>query len=74
MLTPRTGIAFTEKMLTLKPAENDSFSYQKVFNDGEFLAAGVLDIPAGGSKPSRSTRDNTYVSLVVFSYRGPLDR
>jgi centromere protein C len=67
------GIAFTEAMLALKSAENDSFAFQKVFNDGEFLAAGILEIPAGGAKPSRSTRDNTYVRVVLGGLVGVAD-
>jgi centromere protein C len=72
LLNDLSGIAFTENMLSLKSAENDSFSFQKVFNDGEFLAAGILEIPAGGAKPSRSTKDNTYVCNMARAVRPAL--
>ena len=49
-------------MLTPKPAANNDFLYQKVFGDGEFIAAGQLILPVGGKKPSKGTKDNTYVS------------
>lgn len=56
-----TGIAFTSKMVSPKPAANNEFAFQKIFGDGEFIAAGQLLIPVGGKKPSKGTKDNTYV-------------
>jgi centromere protein C len=48
-------------MVHTKPAENNDFEFQKVFGDGDFIAAGQLLIPPGGKKPSKNTKDNTYV-------------
>lgn len=56
-----TEIAFTARMVSPKPALNNDFAFQKVFGDGEFIAAGQLIIPVGGKKPSKGTKDNTYV-------------
>jgi centromere protein C len=50
-------------MVRARPAVNNDFFYQKIFGDGEFIAAGQLIIPPGGKKPPKSTKDNTYVSL-----------
>jgi centromere protein C len=48
-------------MLKPKPAANADFSFQKIFGDGNFMAAGQLVIPPGGSKPTKGTKDNTFV-------------
>lgn len=48
-------------MIKPKPALNNDFYFQKVFGDGEYIAAGQLMIPPGGHKPSKTTKDNTYV-------------
>lgn len=54
-------MAFTAKMVIPKSAANNDFAFQKIFGDGEFIAAGQLIIPVGGKKPSKGTKDNTYV-------------
>lgn len=51
-------------MIKPKPAVNNDFYFQKVFGDGEYIAAGQLVIPPGGHKPSKTTKDNTYVCLL----------
>ena len=58
------GVAFTSKMVTPKPAANNEFMFQKIFGDGDFIAAGQLIIPEGGKKPSKGTKDNSYVCIV----------
>ena len=45
------------------PGDANGFKFQKVFGDASFVAAGMLEIPVGGEKPSKPTKDNTYVSL-----------
>ena len=55
-------------MLDLRPAGDGSFSYQKIFADHEFIAAGQLLVPPGSSKPGKSTKDNTYVSLASLDH------
>jgi centromere protein C len=50
-------------MLDPRPAGDGSFSYQKIFADNEFIAAGQLVVPPGSSKPGKSTKDNTYVCI-----------
>jgi len=58
-----TGIAYTAKMIRPKATANNGWYFQKVFGDGEFIAAGQLLIPPKGRKPSKGTKDNTYVRL-----------
>lgn len=56
-----TGVAFTAKMLKLKPAANNDFLFQKIFGDGNFIAAGQLIVPPKKQKPTKGTKDNTFV-------------
>ncbi|THH12011.1 hypothetical protein EW145_g281 [Phellinidium pouzarii] len=58
-------LAFTAKMVIPRSATNNDFSYQKIFGDGEFIAAGQLILPVGGKKPSKGTKDNTYVFYLI---------
>ena len=62
------GVAFTSKMLDPRPTANGDWSFQKVFGDADFIAAGVLVIPPKGRKPSKGTKDNTYVSSSSDKY------
>jgi centromere protein C len=48
-------------MINPKPDANKEFTYQKIFGDGDFIAAGELIIPPDSAKPQKSTKDNTYV-------------
>ena len=56
-------------MVNLKQAAEQDFKFQKIFGDGEFIAAGQLIIPVGGKKPNKGTKDNTYVRLTISPLR-----
>ncbi|KAM6500138.1 Mif2/CENP-C like domain containing protein [Amanita muscaria] len=58
-------IAFTAKMYQPQMAANSEWKYQRIFGDSEFIAAGQLTIPIAGRKPSKSTKDNTYIFYVA---------
>ncbi|KAJ7169423.1 Mif2/CENP-C like-domain-containing protein [Mycena filopes] len=62
-------VAFTAKMFDPRPAKvtgpDDAWSFEKIFGDGDFMAAGQLVIPAGKRKPGKGTKDNTYIFYVV---------
>ncbi|CDO73663.1 hypothetical protein BN946_scf185014.g133 [Trametes cinnabarina] len=58
-------VAFTAKMLAPKAAAQGAFYFQKIFGDGDFLAAGQLIIPPGSTKPTKGTKDNTFVFYVI---------
>ena len=52
-------------MVKTRPAANADWSFDKIFGDGDFLAAGQLVIPPNGRKPSKASKDNTYVSFMM---------
>lgn len=52
-------------MVKPRAAANNDWFFQKVFGDGDFIAAGQLIIPPKGRKPSKGTKDNTYVRLIT---------
>ncbi|KAJ7706854.1 Mif2/CENP-C like-domain-containing protein [Mycena rosella] len=58
-------IAFTAKMFQPTAAANNEWFFQKVFNDPDFVAAGQLLIPPKGRKPSKQTKDNTFIFFVI---------
>jgi centromere protein C len=57
------GLAFPGRLVNHRPAVNNDFFFTKVFGDGEYIAAGQLRIPPNKNKPSKMTKDNTYVRL-----------
>ncbi|KAJ7480183.1 Mif2/CENP-C like-domain-containing protein [Mycena galericulata] len=58
-------VAFTARMFKPTPVGGGQWLFQKVFGDGDFMAAGQLVIPAQGRKPAKGTKDNTYIFYVV---------
>lgn len=50
-------------MFDPKPTRKAAYLFQRVFLDGEYLAAGLLVLPPYEKKPLKPARDNTYVSL-----------
>ncbi|KAK7055657.1 Mif2/CENP-C like-domain-containing protein, partial [Favolaschia claudopus] len=59
-------IAFTARMY--KPqfiGDNSSWSFEKIFQDSEFIAAGQMVIERNARKPVRSSNDNTFIFLVI---------
>ena len=64
------GVAFTANMVQPKPAAQGAFYFQKIFGDGDFLAAGQLIIPPGSTKPTKGTKDNTFENLDTISIAG----
>ncbi|PFH48491.1 hypothetical protein AMATHDRAFT_65332 [Amanita thiersii Skay4041] len=58
-------VAFIARMYDPQNAANNEWKYQKIFGDGDFIAAGQLTIPVKGRKPSKSSKDNTYIFYVA---------
>ncbi|KAF8077557.1 Mif2/CENP-C like-domain-containing protein [Lyophyllum atratum] len=58
-------IAHTANMLEPKKVATDDWLFQKVFGDADFIAAGILIIPKDKRKPTKQTKDNTYIFYVV---------
>lgn len=48
-----------------KTAINSPFAFEKVFGVDAYMAAGILEIPIGGSKPTKPTKDNNYTFVVM---------
>jgi centromere protein C len=58
-------------MVRPKEIPNATFTYQKIFGEDEFFAAGILRIEVGGCKAPKNSRDNAYVSwslCIVASF------
>jgi hypothetical protein len=62
------GLAFPGRLVNHRPAVNNDFFFTKVFGDGEYIAAGQLRIPPNKHKPSKMTKDNTYVRSTVLRF------
>lgn len=62
-----TGIAFTAKMVDPRPTYNNKFMFQKIYTELDYLAGGILQIPAGAEKPTKPAKDNSYVSVCSLA-------
>ncbi|KAF4615347.1 hypothetical protein D9613_002538 [Agrocybe pediades] len=58
-------IAWTAKMVSPRMSADHNWSFDKIFGDDDFIAAGQLVIPPGCRKPSKAAKDNTYVFYVI---------
>ncbi|OAX41543.1 hypothetical protein K503DRAFT_767558 [Rhizopogon vinicolor AM-OR11-026] len=58
-------IVYTAKKVDPKAAAGGEWFFQKVFGEGDYIAGGILRIPPTGRKPSKGTKDNTYVFYVI---------
>jgi centromere protein C len=58
------GLAYPKHLLSPKQVPNSSFLYQKVFGEDQFIAAGMVVIPVGASKPAKHSKDNSYVGVL----------
>ncbi|KAJ7069471.1 Mif2/CENP-C like-domain-containing protein [Mycena amicta] len=58
-------IAFTAKMFNPTTAGNNQWQYQRIFGDGDFIAAGQIVIPPNGRKPAKPSKDNTFIFFVI---------
>jgi hypothetical protein len=48
-------------MMDPKPAFNNQYQFQKIYQELDYLAGGILDIPVGGRKDTKPAKDNSYV-------------
>lgn len=61
-------IAVTSESLdTSRTVGAGEYSFQKVFNEGEFLATGVLELPEGSTKPSKNSHSSAMVNHCLIS-------
>ncbi|OCH93832.1 hypothetical protein OBBRIDRAFT_817567 [Obba rivulosa] len=61
----RRRLAYTTSMVSQRWTIQKEFMFEKIFSDGDFVAAGMLTIPPEKQKPTKSTKDNTFVFYVV---------
>jgi len=57
----RRKIAFTTRMSREVSAKRADYSYQKIFSEGNNVAAGHIQLEPGAEKPNKSSKDNSYV-------------
>ena len=55
-------IAMPERLLKFNAVSDSDWKFERIFGDDQFIAAGELLIPPGARKPSKNTKDNTYVT------------
>ncbi|BGP13860.1 mitotic fidelity of chromosome transmission-related protein [Rhodosporidiobolus nylandii] len=58
-------VAFTRKMMDPKPTFDGKFSFQKIYQELDYLAGGIMVIAPGGRKDSKPARDNSYVFYCI---------
>jgi len=63
------AIVCTKKMVTLdvedQAGQPNSFQFQRVVKDSDFIAGGLMYIPVGGGKPLKPAKDNFYFFTVL---------
>ncbi|RXW15687.1 hypothetical protein EST38_g10161 [Candolleomyces aberdarensis] len=58
-------VAWTAKMVNPQRLDNRSWSFHRIFENDGFIAAGQLVIPPNSLKPSKATKNNTYIFFVI---------
>ncbi|KAJ2928141.1 hypothetical protein H1R20_g8954, partial [Candolleomyces eurysporus] len=58
-------VAWTAKMVNPQLVDNQSWSFHRICENDDFIAAGQLVIPPNGLKPRKATKDNTYIFFVI---------
>ncbi|GAA5968190.1 hypothetical protein JCM11641_003763 [Rhodosporidiobolus odoratus] len=58
-------IAFTSKMMDPKPTFDGQFAFQKIYQELDYLAGGIMVIPPGGQKAIKPAKDNSYVFYCI---------
>jgi len=66
----RRKVAFTTQMAREIPAKKAEYSYQKIFSEGDNIAAGQIQLEPGAEKPNKSSKDNSYVRSTLVSSVG----
>ena len=61
----RRKVAFTTRMSRDVPAKKADYSYQKIFSEGDNVAAGHIQLEPGAEKPNKSSKDNSYVGCSL---------
>ena len=64
-LEVETSIVRTSASLRPVAAANQEFRFEKLFNCGGLMATGVLELPPGSRKPTKPSKDNSFVFCVL---------
>jgi centromere protein C len=59
-------VAVGKSAINPYPLQNDKVKYDKLFQDGEYTACGIMDIESGAEKGVKSTK-HAFMSFVVMS-------
>ena len=59
-------IAVSKSAINPQPLHGGKVGFQKLFQDGEYMASGIMDISVGGAKGVKPTK-HSYMSFVVLS-------
>jgi len=65
----RRRVAFTTRMSRDTHAKKADYSYQKIFSEGDKVAAGHIQLEPGAEKPNKSSKDNSYVRSSLCALR-----
>ncbi|SJX60327.1 related to inner kinetochore protein MIF2 [Sporisorium reilianum f. sp. reilianum] len=60
-----TSVVRTKASLRPMAAANQEFRFEKLFNCGGLMATGVLELPPGSRKPTKPSKDNSFVFCVL---------
>lgn len=60
-----TSIVRTKASIRPMAAANQQFRFEKLFNCGGLMATGVLQLPPGTRKPTKPSKDNSFVFCVL---------
>lgn len=60
-----TSIVRTKASLRPIAAANQEFRFEKLFNCGGLMATGILELPPGTRKPTKPSKDNSFVFCVL---------
>jgi mannose-6-phosphate isomerase-like protein (cupin superfamily) len=61
-------IAVSKSALELQPLQGSKVRFEKLFQDGSYVACGVMDILVGGAKGVKSTK-HSFMTFVVMTGR-----
>jgi len=56
-----------------KATFNNQYLFQKIYQELDYLAGGILVIPVGGQKATKPAKDNSYVRFSCLSHSIRID-
>ncbi|RUS14235.1 Mif2/CENP-C like-domain-containing protein [Endogone sp. FLAS-F59071] len=62
----RRRIAVSAEMIKTTAVSNQTYMFQKVFSEGDFMSSGVVVLPKGAEKPNKNSRGSAMVFHVII--------